>query len=131
MYANREIQTLDSVRQAVNEDDDMPKFTKTTLWRLIKDINFNFDKRKRNLVLIERSNIIALRRRYLRAIKEFRRLGRWKSLMNLFDFPGMCDLSVAALFTRVSWHSRSVDTFLSSLLLLIHAKPIPRKGFAT
>ncbi|KAH9375062.1 hypothetical protein HPB48_009883 [Haemaphysalis longicornis] len=131
MYAKREIQTLDSVPKAVNEDDDLPNFTKTTLWRLMKGIGFTFDKRKRNLALIERSDIITWRRRYLRAIKKFRRQGRWKSLMNLFDIPGLCDLSVAALFTRVSWQSRSVDTFLSSLRPLIHAKPIPRKGFAT
>ncbi|KAH9378763.1 hypothetical protein HPB48_017575 [Haemaphysalis longicornis] len=33
MYAKREILTLDSVQKAVNEDDDLPNFTKTTLWR--------------------------------------------------------------------------------------------------
>ncbi|KAH9383903.1 hypothetical protein HPB48_025795 [Haemaphysalis longicornis] len=33
MYAKREIPTLDSVRKAVHEDDDLPNFTKTTLWR--------------------------------------------------------------------------------------------------
>ncbi|KAH7954897.1 hypothetical protein HPB49_022593 [Dermacentor silvarum] len=42
----------------------------------MKDIGFMFDKRKRNLALIERSDIIAWRRRYRRAIKEFRRQGR-------------------------------------------------------
>ncbi|KAH9360039.1 hypothetical protein HPB48_018477 [Haemaphysalis longicornis] len=122
MYAKREIPTLDSVRKAVNEDDDLPNFTKTTLWRLMKDMGFSYDKRIRNL------GIIVWRRRYLRAIKEFRRQGRGESLMN---FPGMCDLSVAALFTRVNWQSWSVDTFLSSLLALLQAEPIPREGFVT
>ncbi|KAH9379513.1 hypothetical protein HPB48_020440 [Haemaphysalis longicornis] len=32
MYAKREIPTLESVRKAVNEDDDLPNFTKTTLF---------------------------------------------------------------------------------------------------
>ncbi|KAH8026676.1 hypothetical protein HPB51_024172 [Rhipicephalus microplus] len=76
MYAKREIPTLDSVIRAANEDDDLPNFTKTTLWRLMKDIRFTFAKRKRNLALIERSDIIAWRRRYLRAIKKFRGQGR-------------------------------------------------------
>ncbi|KAH8026668.1 hypothetical protein HPB51_023908 [Rhipicephalus microplus] len=76
MYAKREIPTLDSVIRAVNEDDDLPNFTKTTLWRLMKDIGFTFAKRKRNLALIERSDIIAWRRRYLRTIKKFRGQGR-------------------------------------------------------
>ncbi|XP_075750770.1 uncharacterized protein LOC142817598 [Rhipicephalus microplus] len=63
MYAKREIPTLDSVIRAVNEDDDLPNFTKTTLWRLMKDIGFTFAKRKRNLALIEHSDIIAWGRR--------------------------------------------------------------------
>ncbi|KAH8036010.1 hypothetical protein HPB51_016314 [Rhipicephalus microplus] len=63
MYAKRDIPTLDSVIRAVNEDDDLPNFTKTTLWRLMKDIGFTFAKRKLNLALIERSDIIAWRSR--------------------------------------------------------------------
>ncbi|KAH9379501.1 hypothetical protein HPB48_005759 [Haemaphysalis longicornis] len=65
MYAKREIPTLDSVRKAVHEDDDLPNFTKTTLWRLMKDMGFTYDRRIRNL------GITVWRRRYLRAIKEF------------------------------------------------------------
>ncbi|KAH8031591.1 hypothetical protein HPB51_019212 [Rhipicephalus microplus] len=76
MYAKREIPTQDSVIRAVNEDDDLPNFTKTTLWRLRKDMGFTFTKRKRNLALIERSDIIAWCRRYLRAIKKYRGQGR-------------------------------------------------------
>lgn len=68
MYTKREMPTLDSVLKAVNKDD-LENFLKTTLWRLMKDVGFTFDKRKWNLAL--RSDIIAWRRRYLRAIKEF------------------------------------------------------------
>ncbi|KAH9360502.1 hypothetical protein HPB48_008301 [Haemaphysalis longicornis] len=122
LYAKREIPTLDSVRKAVNEDDDLPNFTKPTLWRLMKDMGFTYDKKIRN------RGIIVWRRRYLRAIKEFQRQGRGELLMK---FPGMCDLSVAALFTTVNWQSWSVNTFLSSLLALLHAELIPREGFVT
>ncbi|KAH9369403.1 hypothetical protein HPB48_007181 [Haemaphysalis longicornis] len=75
MYAKREIPTLDSVRKAFNEYDDLPNFTKITLWRLMKDMGFTYGKRIRNL------GIIVWRRRYLRAIKEFRRQGSGESLM--------------------------------------------------
>ncbi|KAG0420506.1 hypothetical protein HPB47_003459 [Ixodes persulcatus] len=75
-YSEREIPTLDSILEAVNEDDELPDLSKTTLWRFLKDIGFTFEKRKRRLAPIERSDIIAWRRRYLRAIKEFRRQGR-------------------------------------------------------
>ncbi|XP_077516886.1 uncharacterized protein LOC144127819 [Amblyomma americanum] len=44
MYAKREVPTLDSVLTAVNEDDDLPNFKKTTLWRLVKDVVFIFEK---------------------------------------------------------------------------------------
>ncbi|KAH9377980.1 hypothetical protein HPB48_011088 [Haemaphysalis longicornis] len=88
MYAKRDILTPDSVRKALNEDDDLPNFTKTTLWRLMKDMGFMYDKRIRSL------GIIVWRRRYLRAIKEFRRQDRGESLMN---FSGMCDLQLAEL----------------------------------
>ncbi|KAH9377732.1 hypothetical protein HPB48_004856 [Haemaphysalis longicornis] len=73
MYAKREIPTLGSVRKAVNEDDDLPNFTKTTLWMLMKDMSFTYDQRIWNL------GIIVWHRRYLRAIKEFRRPGRGNS----------------------------------------------------
>ncbi|KAH9377935.1 hypothetical protein HPB48_007756 [Haemaphysalis longicornis] len=122
MYAKREMLTLDSVRKAVNEDDHLPNFTQTTLLRLMKDMGFICDKRIRNL------GIIVWHSRYLRPIKKFRKPGRGESLMN---FPGVCDLSVAALFTRLNWQSWGVDTLLSSLLTLLHGEPIPRVGFVT
>ncbi|KAH9382541.1 hypothetical protein HPB48_020353 [Haemaphysalis longicornis] len=61
MYAKREIPTLDSVRKALNEDDEVPNFTKTTFWRCLKDMGFTYDKRIRNL------GIIVWRCRYMRA----------------------------------------------------------------
>ncbi|KAH9378197.1 hypothetical protein HPB48_010438 [Haemaphysalis longicornis] len=94
MYAKREIPTLGSVRKAVNEDDDLPNFMKTTLWRLMKDMGFTYDKRIQNL------GIIVWHRRYLRADQGIPKTGQGESLMN---FPGMCDLSVAAMFTRGNW----------------------------
>ncbi|KAH9384214.1 hypothetical protein HPB48_026207 [Haemaphysalis longicornis] len=91
-----EIPTLDSVRKAFNENDNLPNFTKTTLWRLIKDMGFTYGKRIRKLAMI------VWRRKYLRAIKKFRRQGKGESLTNS---PGMCDLSLAALLTRANCQS--------------------------
>ncbi|XP_077488018.1 uncharacterized protein LOC144098926 [Amblyomma americanum] len=76
MYAERQIPTLDSILHEVNGDDDLPDMSKATLWRLLKEMGFKFEKRKRTLALIERSDIVAWRRRYLRAIKAFRSQGR-------------------------------------------------------
>ncbi|KAH7936662.1 hypothetical protein HPB49_002072 [Dermacentor silvarum] len=76
MYAEKEMQTLDEILTAANEDDDQSLFSKTTLWRLLHDNGFPFEKRKRKPALIELDVIIAWRRRYLRAIKEFWKQGR-------------------------------------------------------
>ncbi|KAG0422918.1 hypothetical protein HPB47_001290 [Ixodes persulcatus] len=70
-YFKMEIPTLDNILDAVDEDDELPNVSKTTLWRLLKDIGFTFEKRKRRLALIECRDIVAWRRRCLRAIREF------------------------------------------------------------
>lgn len=80
MFAEKVIPTLENLLEAVNEDDQLTNMSRSTLWRLLSDIGFTFEKRKRRHALIERSDIIAWRRRYLRAIKEFRRQGRYGSL---------------------------------------------------
>ncbi|KAG0443767.1 hypothetical protein HPB47_014550 [Ixodes persulcatus] len=74
-YFEKAIRIVDSILEAANEDDGLPNVSKMTLWRLLKDIGFTFERRKRKLALIEGSDVIAWRRRYLRAIKEFRKQG--------------------------------------------------------
>ncbi|XP_077502411.1 uncharacterized protein LOC144113293 [Amblyomma americanum] len=63
MHAKSEVPALNSVLKAVNEDDDRPNFKKKTLCKLMKDVIFTSEKGKWNLALIERSDIIAWRRR--------------------------------------------------------------------
>ena len=60
----------------MNSDTQLPKMTKVTLFRVLKDLNFVFAKRKRDSALIEREDIIAWRHRYLRAMRQFRRDNR-------------------------------------------------------
>ena len=57
---------------AIREDRDFPNYSKTSVYRMLKDLNFVFSKRKRNSKLIEREDIIAWRHRYLRSIKKYR-----------------------------------------------------------
>ncbi|KAH9370532.1 hypothetical protein HPB48_012520 [Haemaphysalis longicornis] len=86
MYAKREIPTLDIVRKAVNEDDDLPNFTKTTLWRLMKDMA--------SPMIREYGILAALSGAAGTCGRSRNSEDRAGGLMNS---PGMCDLSVAAL----------------------------------
>lgn len=68
--------TIQSVLNDVNEDETLPDFKRTTFLRLIKDIGFRFQKRGNKALLLERSDIIAMRHAFLRKIRKFRNEGR-------------------------------------------------------
>jgi len=64
-FRANDIPTVEKVRSAVNDDDDLPSFSPTTMWRVMRDLGFVFRKRQRQSMLIERDDIILWRRRYL------------------------------------------------------------------
>lgn len=65
--------TLNAILASVNADPDVPDFSKTTLYRLLKDMGFMYHNRTRRAMLIEKPEIIEWRHRYLRAIRNYRR----------------------------------------------------------
>ncbi|XP_022183156.1 uncharacterized protein LOC111042762 [Myzus persicae] len=68
--------TLDKVLVAVNEERDLPDFSRISLFRLLKSMDFVYIKRGRHSALIEKLEIILWRRIYLREIKRYREEGR-------------------------------------------------------
>lgn len=75
-WFNRQIPTLNKILVAVNDDDNLPNFSKTSLRRILKHLNFEYIKKKRNSALIERNDIVCWRRKYLESIKHDRLSGR-------------------------------------------------------
>ncbi|CAI6374522.1 unnamed protein product [Macrosiphum euphorbiae] len=75
-WVNRELPNLKKILNVVTNDDTLPKFSNTTLWRLLKSMGFRFTKRGRNSALIENNEIRAWRRRYIRDIRQYREEGR-------------------------------------------------------
>jgi len=67
-WSDREFPTLDKILQVINEDEDLPNFSRTSLYRLLKSMDFECVKQGRNSALIEKTEIVDWRRRYLRAI---------------------------------------------------------------
>lgn len=75
-FASNTPPTLSGILKKVNEDADLPNFSRTTLWRLLKENGFCYEKRKRQSLLIERDDLIVWRHSYLRSLRTFRQQGK-------------------------------------------------------
>lgn len=75
-YLRKEIPTIDKILLAVNEDKHLPQMSRRTLWKLLRNLKFTWEKINRRSVLIEKQEIIIWRRNYLREIRKYRREGR-------------------------------------------------------
>lgn len=75
-YLKNELPTVDKVLRVVNDDTDLPNFSRSTFQRVLKLMNFKYVSRKRNSFLIERTDIVLWRRDYLRRIRQYRRENR-------------------------------------------------------
>ncbi|XP_040072933.1 uncharacterized protein LOC120845193 [Ixodes scapularis] len=72
LFCRGEIPTLKKIAARLQEDNVLPSCSGSTLYRLLKDMAFQKQKRNRNSFLIEREDIVEWRRRYLRAIGKHR-----------------------------------------------------------
>ena len=76
-YSRRDHPTVDKVLALCKEDEDFPKMSRTTFWRVLKSIGFHYVQTKGNTqIMMERTDIVAWRHRFLRRIREIRRGGR-------------------------------------------------------
>lgn len=71
-YLKGELPTLNKILQAVNSDDMLPNFSRTSLWRLLKHLKFKYAKNKWKSALIEGNDIVLWRIKYLKKIKKYR-----------------------------------------------------------
>jgi transposase len=71
-YFNKEIPTLDKVLANIRSDENVPEMGRDKLWRILREMNFRWEKQSRKSLLIERTEIVCWRRNYLRSIRKFR-----------------------------------------------------------
>ncbi|XP_060881664.1 uncharacterized protein LOC132953146 [Metopolophium dirhodum] len=76
VWLNCELPTIDRILLDVNADPSLPNFKRTSLYCVIKKLDFVFTKRKRCSVLTEREDLIVWRRRYLYDVRKYRAEGR-------------------------------------------------------
>lgn len=62
--------------QVINDDPDLPSFSRTSLQRLLKDLQFEYTKRNRNSALTEREDLVLWRRKYIADIRRYRKEGK-------------------------------------------------------
>lgn len=69
-----EVPTLKKILLSIDDDPKLPNLKRTTLYRVLKELNFEYTKTKdcTNFVLIERENIVKWRRNYLKTIQNYR-----------------------------------------------------------
>lgn len=75
-YRQNKLPTLKKLKSVLDADPDLPNISLSTLRRLLIDMGFEFVKRKRDSLLIDRDDIIAWRHSYLRSIKRHRAANR-------------------------------------------------------
>lgn len=75
-WINRKLPTLDKMLSAINTDESLPSFSRATLHRFLKSMDFQYVKRGRNSALLDSNDLILWRRRYLRDIRKYREEGR-------------------------------------------------------
>lgn len=71
-FFRNEIPTIDKVLRVVNDDADLPNFSRSTFYKLLKHLKFQYKKRGRNSILMDREEIVRWRREYLTSIKSYR-----------------------------------------------------------
>ncbi|XP_022173581.1 uncharacterized protein LOC111036015 [Myzus persicae] len=75
-WRNREVPTVDKMLIAINEDETLPNIKRSSFQKVLKDLQFQYVKKKRNSALLEREDLIAWRRSYLVKIKHYREQNR-------------------------------------------------------
>ncbi|XP_050066442.1 uncharacterized protein LOC126555585 [Aphis gossypii] len=76
IWFRREIPTVDKIHKAVSDDKDLPTVSRTSIFKLLKELKFRYVKKGRNSALTEKTELILWRRRYLRSIRNYREEGR-------------------------------------------------------
>ncbi|CAI6359323.1 unnamed protein product [Macrosiphum euphorbiae] len=75
IWLRRELPTIDKILYEVNEDPSFPNFKRTSLYNIIKKLDFVFTERKRCSVLTEHEDLINWRRNYLYDVPKYREKG--------------------------------------------------------
>ncbi|XP_026754976.2 uncharacterized protein LOC113515043 [Galleria mellonella] len=69
-YLNGKLPRTSSVFDEVNSDKSLPDFTRSTFYRVLKEMGYKFIRRQGETVVTDRDKIIIMRRNYLNKIRK-------------------------------------------------------------
>jgi len=75
-WRNHEIPTITKMLTAINDDQTLPNIKRSSLQKVLKDLQFEYVKKNRNSALLEREDLITWRRSYLEKIRYYRMQNR-------------------------------------------------------
>jgi len=75
-WHRKEFPTFEKIMTSINDDPSLSNFSRSSLQLLLKDLNFEYTKIKRNFALTERGDIVCWRQKYLESIRYYRSHGR-------------------------------------------------------
>lgn len=75
-YFDGELPTVAKVTAAINEDSTLPSLSESSVYRLMKKLNFNHVKRSRRSILLDRPDLQTWRHQYLQRIADYRKQNR-------------------------------------------------------
>lgn len=119
-WVNRQIPTPLKILNAVNEDETLPNFKRSSFHRLLPNLNLVCVKNSRSSALLERNDIVNWRRKYLERIRHYRQEGRPIYFLD----ETWVNVGEATGKTRVdNTVDSSSDAFLRALLTTGQKKP--------
>ncbi|XP_033228885.1 uncharacterized protein LOC117180496 [Belonocnema kinseyi] len=75
-YFNGELPTINNVLTAVNDDDNLPNMSRSSLYRVLRELKFVKFKRQAHKIFTEKGGLIFWRRKYHELIRKYRRENR-------------------------------------------------------
>jgi len=134
-WHRKEFPTFKKIMASINDDPSLPNFSRSSLQKLLKDINFVHTKIKRDSALIERSEIVCWRQKYVESIRYYRKHGRTiyyldESWINVEESSKSVDPTIQSGQKNVSGkgkqlvfvHIGSSDGFVAGGLLTFESK---------
>ncbi|XP_023937205.1 uncharacterized protein LOC112045306 isoform X2 [Bicyclus anynana] len=75
-FFRNELPTIKKITMAINDDEDLPSFSSSTVSKILKKLKFKYMKRTRKSILLDRPDLMVWRRTYLQKIRDYRKQNR-------------------------------------------------------
>ncbi|CAG9573838.1 unnamed protein product [Danaus chrysippus] len=126
-YMRGELPTFKKILQAVNDDEELPNFKKSTFHRILRHLKFRNVRLKGTNALVENNDIVLWRINYLKTIKMYRNENRKifyinEAVLNIGNSDPKCYMDTSTNTSLISKEGTSTKntTSRSKSLVILH-----------